>query len=89
MSRSYKKYGYIGSSSSDKFSKREVHKKLRSKCKIIINKHDDPDNMSLTDLPTKDDIKDIYYYAKDDGVDVSKERNGNYLHFTKDGKLRK
>lgn len=92
MSRSYKNYPHIGFSDSEKFDKRYTHKRLRSKCKQLLNKRNiDGDNgLTKIDLPVRDEIKDHWDYAKDGGVDLEpRDRDLFNVHFNKNGKLRK
>lgn len=87
MSRSYKKYPHIGFSPSEKFDKRQVHKKLRHKCKEILHRHGDTENITESHFPTRDDIKDHWDYAKDGGYDEDPKTDD--YHYYLDGKLRK
>lgn len=87
MSRSYKKYPYIGCSDSEKFDKRYVNKRLRSKVKVILNTTNDTENLIDSDLPTRDDIKDTYDFAKDGGYDLNPKEDKDLARFNKKGKL--
>lgn len=95
MSKSYRYHNIIGlcagHHTSEKYDKRLTNKGIRHKSKIIINNHPNYDDLSHSDLPIKDDIRDHYDFAKDGTImiDPSDEWISKSIHFTKDGKMRK
>ena len=90
MSRSYKHYPHIGLARSEKFDKRLVNKGVRRRVKTILTTSSDFDDLSNSCFPLREDIKDVYDFAKDGGIDLDpNDIDCQWGHYYINGKLRK